>query len=186
MPTVQESCCSSKDECLGDVKEELPPIGLITGTPGLIASTIKCAGMSADDAKANLIKAARCNFWCQIIFGVIFFVIWMIQEGPIGTGVQNLATAILGAFLSLWGLRCCLVLNDKCWWLILTICFGISLGLTVFGGFGLFAVDVISAIIYLLIAIIPYTMFIYAFRYYMANSWAGGEAAAEKPASEAV
>lgn len=185
MPTVQEACCSSKDDCLKDVTEELPPLGLVAGTPVLIMSTIKCAGMSADDAKENVIKSARCNFWCQIFFGLIMFIVWMINSGPVMAGLQNFIMAVVSAFLSLWFLRCCLALEDKCWWLVLVIWFGISLGLVVFGGFGLFSVDAISAIIYLTMAFPSYTMFIYGLRYYMANSW-DGAGKADAAASEAV
>lgn len=190
MPSVQEACCDSKEDCLNDVKSDFPPIKLVVGTPGLILSTVKCLGMSAEDAKSNVIESAKCNFWCSVMLGIVSFVLLMIYEVPIMTAIQNLVITIIMAFLSLWILRCCLALDDKCWWLVNVIFTGINLAQLVLAGIGILSYSAITAIVYLLMALPVYLMFVYALRYYMINEFggaaAGGGKAADGSADAAV
>jgi len=178
MPTLQEACCGSKDECLGDVKAEFPPVGLIKSSPALFTDTFKCGSMTNEVAKENLIKSAVCNFWCQIAFSVVAALLGIIiYELSVGFAIQNLAVTIIAAFLSLWFLRCCLQVNSKCWWTVLVVFMALGMINIIYAGIMSISQPVYGIVV-LISSITPYCLFIYALRYLKTHeAWEGSSSA---------
>lgn len=178
MPTLQEACIGSKDECLGDIKEELPPIGLIKSSPALLTSTFQCMSMTNEVAKENLIKSAICNFWCQISFSVVALLVGIIFYSlDIGAALQNLVISIIASLLSVWWLRCCLQVNSKCWWTVLVVFMALGMINIIYAGIITISQPVYGIVI-LISSVTPYCIFIYALRYLKTHeAWEGSSSA---------
>lgn len=136
---IKEACCKGKEDCINDIKDadKRPNLSNIKELITSIQNT-----KTNEGAKEKLIKSGVCNFWCQILWGLLSSVAWIIAgEGNsfvVNYAIQIFITYVLVALLSLWWLRCCIRLDDKCWFTVLVVFYAIGTANAAWGALNTF------------------------------------------------
>jgi len=123
--SIKDSCCDGRDDCIDDIKapEKRPTLGNMTDLVSGVTNT-----NDNSQAKDRLVKSAICQCWCTVILDIFLLVIWLIQGAQISFVIQAFIIYLLFSMLNIWCLRCCIRMDDKCWFIILVILYGLNVG----------------------------------------------------------
>lgn len=167
---MKESCCDvGRAECTADLKGvcgvHKPACGKIT--PLFTGICDK----DAAKAKDKLITIAMLNCQWATFLAIVMFVLTILTVKHLN--IVNLivatATQIIFPIFLIWGLRCCLNLQSKCWWTVYTIFQWVNIiqNLQIF--LLPFSISMIIMVFYLIFTIL---LAVYSLWYCMGNSWA--------------